>query len=273
MFDSTLGRFLQRDPWGHAAGDSNVYRYAWDSSTNYADPLGWLAVTLSLCWDNCRCPEKVMPTNAEIEQQFKQDFKKVLGQDVTVNIEWTKAPCYYKRYVDAKNAALKQTREAYNKAVDEFEAANTPEEKAAAQKKAKEARKRYDEQAEALAKQANRAGVAKNKIGVDLGRDTAFGGTELRFGAPEQWVRVYAGYCESLTAKKDFLQYMVNVTLHEVGHLAGLWHRRESDDPTAAMRTDIADKEMAAWLKGPTEFNKDEQAAVRKYLEGVEKQK
>jgi hypothetical protein len=43
MFDSTLGRFLQRDPIGHGAG-TNVYQYAGDNPVTAGDFSGLLTV-------------------------------------------------------------------------------------------------------------------------------------------------------------------------------------------------------------------------------------
>jgi hypothetical protein len=40
MFDSTIGRFLQRDPIGFAGGDRLLYGYAHESPSNREDPLG-----------------------------------------------------------------------------------------------------------------------------------------------------------------------------------------------------------------------------------------
>lgn len=34
------GRFLTKDPIGFAAGDTNLYRYVFNSPTNYTDPTG-----------------------------------------------------------------------------------------------------------------------------------------------------------------------------------------------------------------------------------------
>ncbi|REJ69433.1 MAG: RHS repeat-associated core domain-containing protein [Planctomycetota bacterium] len=38
--DPSLGRFVQRDPIGYAAGDSNLYRYVSNSPLNAVDPWG-----------------------------------------------------------------------------------------------------------------------------------------------------------------------------------------------------------------------------------------
>ena len=40
MYDATLGRFLQRDPTGFAAGDVDLYEYASDNPSLYVDPSG-----------------------------------------------------------------------------------------------------------------------------------------------------------------------------------------------------------------------------------------
>ncbi|REK22183.1 MAG: hypothetical protein DWQ42_17660 [Planctomycetota bacterium] len=39
-YDPSLGRFVQRDPIGYAAGDSNLYRYVGNSPINAVDPSG-----------------------------------------------------------------------------------------------------------------------------------------------------------------------------------------------------------------------------------------
>ena len=39
-YSPTLGRWLQVDPMGYAAGDINLYRYIFDSPNNLSDPLG-----------------------------------------------------------------------------------------------------------------------------------------------------------------------------------------------------------------------------------------
>jgi RHS repeat-associated protein len=42
-YDSSVGRFISEDPVGFAAGDTNLYRYVGNNSTNYTDPSGNLA--------------------------------------------------------------------------------------------------------------------------------------------------------------------------------------------------------------------------------------
>ena len=42
-YDPAAGRFLQQDPVGFAAGDANLYRYAFNSPTLYRDPSGMTA--------------------------------------------------------------------------------------------------------------------------------------------------------------------------------------------------------------------------------------
>ena len=39
-YDPTAGRFLSEDPLGYAAGDTNLYRYAFNSPTHFTDPSG-----------------------------------------------------------------------------------------------------------------------------------------------------------------------------------------------------------------------------------------
>ncbi len=40
QYDAALGRFIQRDPIGYAAGDSSLYRYVGNSPVNATDPSG-----------------------------------------------------------------------------------------------------------------------------------------------------------------------------------------------------------------------------------------
>jgi RHS repeat-associated protein len=42
-YDSKVGRFISEDPIGFGAGDTNLYRYVGNNSTNYTDPTGELA--------------------------------------------------------------------------------------------------------------------------------------------------------------------------------------------------------------------------------------
>jgi len=42
-YDPELGRFLQSDPLGFAAGDLNLYAYTWNDSANWSDPSGLAA--------------------------------------------------------------------------------------------------------------------------------------------------------------------------------------------------------------------------------------
>jgi RHS repeat-associated protein len=39
-YDSTVGRFISEDRIGFDGGDSNLYRYVFNSPTNYTDPTG-----------------------------------------------------------------------------------------------------------------------------------------------------------------------------------------------------------------------------------------
>ncbi|NEQ42442.1 MAG: hypothetical protein F6K00_02320 [Leptolyngbya sp. SIOISBB] len=43
-----MGRFLSEDPMGFAAGDANLYRYVFNSPTNYTDPGGMRAVPVKI---------------------------------------------------------------------------------------------------------------------------------------------------------------------------------------------------------------------------------
>lgn len=43
-FDPAVGTFVSEDPLGFGAGDSNVYRYVFNSPTNYVDPSGLFSV-------------------------------------------------------------------------------------------------------------------------------------------------------------------------------------------------------------------------------------
>ena len=44
-YDPTAGRFLSEDPLGYAAGDTNLYRYAFNSPTHFTDPSGNFAIS------------------------------------------------------------------------------------------------------------------------------------------------------------------------------------------------------------------------------------
>lgn len=39
-FDPAPGTFVSEDPLGFGAGDENIYRYVFNSPTNYTDPSG-----------------------------------------------------------------------------------------------------------------------------------------------------------------------------------------------------------------------------------------
>lgn len=39
-YDSVAGRFIQKDPIGLNAGDTNLYRYVFNSPLNFIDPTG-----------------------------------------------------------------------------------------------------------------------------------------------------------------------------------------------------------------------------------------
>lgn len=44
-YSPTFGRFISEDPIGFDGGDSNLYRYVWNSPTGFVDPLGlWTGV-------------------------------------------------------------------------------------------------------------------------------------------------------------------------------------------------------------------------------------
>ena len=47
-FDPAPGTFVSTDPLGFGAGDSNLYRYVFNSPTNYTDPSGKFALTASV---------------------------------------------------------------------------------------------------------------------------------------------------------------------------------------------------------------------------------
>jgi RHS repeat-associated protein len=42
-YDQTTGRFISQDPIGFSAGDANLYRYVFNSPTNFTDPSGEIA--------------------------------------------------------------------------------------------------------------------------------------------------------------------------------------------------------------------------------------
>jgi RHS repeat-associated protein len=45
-YDSKVGRFISEDPIGFSAGDTNLYRYVGNNSTNYTDPSGQILANL-----------------------------------------------------------------------------------------------------------------------------------------------------------------------------------------------------------------------------------
>jgi RHS repeat-associated protein len=51
LYDSNLGRFIQRDPTNIAGGDSNLYRYAGNDPINHTDPSGRLGVAVDFALD------------------------------------------------------------------------------------------------------------------------------------------------------------------------------------------------------------------------------
>jgi hypothetical protein len=80
MFDATLGRFLQRDPAGYAAGDDNLYDYAAGRPTGASDPTGLdpvaagkaLATSVGYC---CRCVDAARSNYVWDESQIKRYAK------------------------------------------------------------------------------------------------------------------------------------------------------------------------------------------------------
>jgi RHS repeat-associated protein len=52
-YDPTVGRFINEDPLGFGAGDTNIYRYVGNSSTNAIDPSGLVS---------CDCSPKSEPS-------------------------------------------------------------------------------------------------------------------------------------------------------------------------------------------------------------------
>jgi RHS repeat-associated protein len=50
-YDAAVGRFVSVDPMGFGAGDTNLYRYVFNSATNYTDPSGKIVPLLvGLAW-------------------------------------------------------------------------------------------------------------------------------------------------------------------------------------------------------------------------------
>ncbi|WP_198648280.1 RHS repeat-associated core domain-containing protein, partial [Cyanothece sp. BG0011] len=45
--DASVGRFISEDPLGFQAGDFNLYRYTFNSPTNYTDPSGYTPLALA----------------------------------------------------------------------------------------------------------------------------------------------------------------------------------------------------------------------------------
>ncbi len=71
-YDATVGRFVSEDSIGFAGGDSNLYRYVGNSSTNAIDPTGNLSAELTLLKANSR------PGNSPGIWYFKDESKKYL---------------------------------------------------------------------------------------------------------------------------------------------------------------------------------------------------
>jgi len=46
-YNPQLQRFISEDPIGFAGGDTNLYRYVWNSPTNFIDPLGEVGIGVS----------------------------------------------------------------------------------------------------------------------------------------------------------------------------------------------------------------------------------
>jgi RHS repeat-associated protein len=46
-YDPTAGRFVSEDPIGFYGGDTNLYRYVWNSPTRFADPIGEMGFGVS----------------------------------------------------------------------------------------------------------------------------------------------------------------------------------------------------------------------------------
>jgi RHS repeat-associated protein len=49
-YDPNVGRFISVDPLGFGAGDTNLYRYVGNNSTNYTDPSGQILPFLAAFW-------------------------------------------------------------------------------------------------------------------------------------------------------------------------------------------------------------------------------
>ena len=47
-YDPRAGRFITKDPIGFAGRDTNLYRYVWNSPTNWIDPYGLFAIAPAL---------------------------------------------------------------------------------------------------------------------------------------------------------------------------------------------------------------------------------
>jgi len=70
-YDPRAGRFLTKDPIGFLGGDVNLYRYVWNSSTNWIDPfglspIGWI-VKLS------KTSQKVIKGYSQKLKQLRQE--------------------------------------------------------------------------------------------------------------------------------------------------------------------------------------------------------
>src|ERR1700722_8006947 len=67
MFDTRIGRWMEEDPIGFAAGDANLYRYVGNDPTNNTDPSGLAdrPITIAIdakykeLWEKANAPSEI----------------------------------------------------------------------------------------------------------------------------------------------------------------------------------------------------------------------
>ena len=75
-YDPRAGRFLTKDPIGFLGGDVNLYRYVWNSPTNWVDPEGLQAIPLPL--PGAVGPLPVVPQSVQLSPEQWKDMKEFL---------------------------------------------------------------------------------------------------------------------------------------------------------------------------------------------------
>jgi len=110
--DAKVGRWINHDPIGFAAGDQNLYRYVGNSATNYIDPLGF-DIVLGIhsnqppdgkfagghAWLSVHDTDKGTTNTYGLWPDFHPDtIDNREGTDVRKNMEKKSSPNKYNRY-------------------------------------------------------------------------------------------------------------------------------------------------------------------------------